>query len=52
MKAFFPVCFGFNVVVLAAIVALAVALGLLNNLRFEGERQVPLFADVVTGLEE
>lgn len=47
MKAGFPICFGYNVVVLAVIAVLALVLGLLNNSRFEGEQRVPLFGDVV-----
>ncbi len=48
----FPVCFGYNLLVLAAIAVLAVVLGILNNSRVYEEQRVPLFGDVATGLEE
>lgn len=47
----FPVCMGFNVVVIAVIVALAVVLGILNNSRVYEEQQVPIFGDSVSGDE-
>ena len=51
LKLGFPVCFGYNLVVLAAIAALALVLGLLNNSRVYEEQRVPLFGDIVVGEE-
>ena len=52
LKLGFPVCFGYNLIVLAVIAILAVALGLWNNSRVYEEQRVPLFGDVAAGVEE